>query len=84
MAGVSFQSDRQGRWVVLEIRNCNGRVVQAAVLNQLLAVPSHDALGRCEAVRIEDRRGAEERDIRSIEISAVHVAVAFVPKVGLF
>lgn len=55
----------------LKVRDRDDAIVETTILDQLLAVPGHDPLGRREGVRVEDRGGAQHRDVRSVEVPAV-------------
>lgn len=58
----------------LEVGHVDGAVEQATVLDQFLAVTGHDALVRREAVRVEHGRSAQQRDVRSVEVTGVEDA----------
>lgn len=60
----------------LQIAHGHDTIVQTAVFDQLLAVSGHDALVRREGVRIDDSRGAEQRDVRSVEVTRIQNRVA--------
>jgi len=60
----------------LQVADRDHTVVQAAVLDELLAVSGHDTLVRREAVRVQHGRGAEQRNVRSVEVSGVEDGVA--------
>lgn len=58
----------------LEIADIDRGIVQAAIFNQLLPVTAHDALRWGVAVRVEDGRGRQQRNVRGIEHASVQNA----------
>ena len=58
----------------LEITYVNGRIVQATIFNQLLPVTAHDALRWGVAVGVEDRWGAQQWDVWSVEVTSIQNA----------
>jgi len=58
--------------LILQVRHGDDAIIQAAVFHELLAVAGHDALVWREAIWIHHSRGAEERDVRPVDVTGVH------------
>ena len=61
----------------LEVGHIDCTVVQSAIFDELFAVPCHHTLVRRETVRVENGRGAQQRNVRSVEVAGVQYRVPF-------
>lgn len=60
----------------VEVHDRNSTVEVRA--NHLLSVPGHNAFTRSEVFGSEDRRGDDEWDVRSVDVSSLQVAATLV------